>query len=254
MSAERQGWPWHLELSLHGRAGCDRDRSSVTSASGLQHQGVTATLPLAPGDAVQECGCWSRSLGELGTLHPHRVEASRLSKSLCWALPSLLGPGLCRTAEVQRCPRLSLSVPASKGSSLEAESWQQIRSWVMSCKGKTPKGVRGGGRVSWRGADDTLTEQGSASTAWGAHRSLVWGEQGPPELWRVSSLPLTFWATLAELFPPRNCLSREQGWEGPGGGSASPGCQQPAAELGARPASGQLFLPGGCSSPALPGL
>lgn len=194
MSAERQGWPWHLELSLHGWAGCDRDCSSVTSASGLQHQGVTATLPLAPGDAVQECGCWSRSLGELGTLHPHRVEASRLSKSLCWALPSLLGPGLCRTAEVQRCPRPSLSVPASKGSSLEAESWQQIRSWVMSCKGKTPKGVRGGGRgvrgggrVSWREqmtperSKDPPAQPGGLTGPWsGENRDLQSSGACPP--------------------------------------------------------------------------
>lgn len=187
MSAEGQGWPWHQELSLHRRAGCDRDCSSVTSASGLQHEGVTATLPLAPGDAVQECGCWSRSLGELGTLHPRRVEASRLSKSLCWALPSLLGPGLCRTAEVQRCPRPSLSVPASKGSSLEAESWQQIRSWVMSCKGKTPKGVRGGGRVSWREqmtperSKDPPAQPGGLTGPWsGENRDLQSSGACPP--------------------------------------------------------------------------
>lgn len=47
---------------------------------------ATFTLRLAPVDAMQECACWSRSLGELGTLCPQHVEVFRLSKSPCWGL------------------------------------------------------------------------------------------------------------------------------------------------------------------------
>lgn len=73
----------------------------------------------------------------------------------------------------------------------------------MSCKGKTPKGVRGGGRVSWReqmtpGWSQEQPEQpgGLTSGCWGQHGAL-------PSSGLVSSLAVTFWVTLAEPAPRR---------------------------------------------------
>lgn len=85
---QRQGWHLVLTLSLHRHAGMTGTVPLLTSAFSLEEEGVTAsfTLLLAPVDAVQECACWSRSLGELGTLCPQHVEIVRLSKSLCWGL------------------------------------------------------------------------------------------------------------------------------------------------------------------------
>lgn len=67
----------------------------LTSAFLPGEEGVTATftLLLAPVDAMRECACWSRSVGELGTLCPQHVEIFRLSKSLCWGLLACRQPG-----------------------------------------------------------------------------------------------------------------------------------------------------------------
>lgn len=73
----------------------------------------------------------------------------------------------------------SLSQPGKKGSSLEAGGWQWIRSWVMSCKGKSPKGVRGG-RVSW--GEQMMTP------AWSSDPSQQPGGLGVPCLGQGSLL------------------------------------------------------------------
>lgn len=98
--------------------------------------------------AVQECCCWIGSLAPSSSNMEVIQAVHSPSGPPPWAVPAAGDTGLRRAAETKHCPTPGASVPARKGSSLEAAGWQQIRSWVMSCKGKSPKGVRGGW-VSW---------------------------------------------------------------------------------------------------------
>lgn len=76
----------------------------------------------------------------------------------------------------------------------------------MSCKGKTPKGVRGG-RVSWREQMTPAWSKDPSKQPGGLGSVLAGKGQGPQELCRVFSLPLTFSVTLGESLPPRQSLS-----------------------------------------------
>lgn len=115
-SAQSQGW--HLELSL-----------GVTGTAPAVTSGVTATLLLAPSRAV--AAAWHSPSHPKPLGCPQGGQGWPGLRSCSAALPGFLRPRQQRVL-------------------VEAQSWQQIRSWVMSCKGKTPKGVRAGGRVSWR--------------------------------------------------------------------------------------------------------